>query len=77
MYVKYSALYCTRSITHLCNESVLFLFKGREIPLELTLERFNGAKIVYQPDYNNLDSTLAKAFVNKFVVEVVLYYFVI
>ena len=52
--------------------SFLFSFKGQEIPLEVTIEMLNGTKIVYQPDYNNLDSVLAKAFVNKFVAEVAL-----
>ena len=52
--------------------SFLFSFTGQEIPLEVTIEMLNGTKIVYQPDYNNLDSVLAKAFVNKFVAEVAL-----
>ena len=45
--------------------SFLFSFTGQEIPLEVTIEMLNGTKIVYQPDYNNLDSVLAKAFVKK------------
>ena len=52
--------------------SFLFSFTGQEIPLEVAIEMLNGTKIVYQPDYNNLDSVLAKAFVNKFVAEVAL-----
>ena len=52
--------------------SFLFSFTGQEIPLEVTIEMLNGTKIVYQPDYDNLDSILAKAFVNKFVAEVAL-----
>lgn len=52
--------------------SFLFSFTGQEIPLEVTIEMLNGTKIVYQPDYSNLDSVLAKAFVNKFVAEVAL-----
>ena len=52
--------------------SFLFSFTGQEIPLEVTIEMLNGTKIVYQPDYSNLDSVLVKAFVNKFVAEVAL-----
>ena len=52
--------------------SFLFSFTGQEIPLEVTIEMLNGTKIVYQPDYDNLDSILAKAFVNKIVAEVAL-----
>ena len=52
--------------------SFLFSFTGQEIPLEVAIEMLNGTKIVYQLDYNNLDSVLAKAFVNKFVAEVAL-----
>ena len=48
----------------------LFFFVGKFIPLEVTIDMLNGKKIVYQPDYLNLNSTLAKAFVNKFVLEV-------
>ena len=36
----------------------------------------SGTKIVYQPDYNNLNSVLAKALVNKFIAEVALYQYV-
>ena len=50
--------------------SFLFSFTGQEIPLEISIGMLNGTKIVYQPDYNNLDSVLAKALVNKFVAEV-------
>ena len=66
--------------------SFLFSFTGQEIPLEVTIEMLNGTKIVYQPDYDTLDSVLAKAFVNKFVAEVALcqwccllsnYYFIV
>ena len=52
--------------------SFLFSLTGQEIPLEVTIEMLNGTKIVYQPDYNNLDSVPAKALVNKFVAEVAL-----
>lgn len=48
----------------------LFFFVGKFIPLEVTIDMLNGKKIVYQPDYLNLNSTLAKAFVNQFVLEV-------
>ena len=33
----------------------------------------SGTKIVYQPDYNNMNSVLAIALVKKFVAEVALY----
>ena len=52
--------------------SFLFLFTGQEIPLEVAIETRNGTKIVYQPDYNNLDSVLAKTLVKKFVAQVAL-----
>lgn len=52
--------------------SFLFLFTGQEIPLEVAIETLNRRKIVYQPDYNNLDSVLAKTLVKKFVAQVAL-----
>lgn len=71
LYVLDSVLY-TMYFNVLAVMSFLFSFTGQEIPLEVTIEMLNGTKIVYQPDYNNLDSVLAKAFVNKFVAEVAL-----
>ena len=85
LYVLDSVLY-TMYFNVLAVMSFLFSFTGQEIPLEVTIEMLNGTKIVYQPDYNNLDSVLAKAFVNKFVAEVALcqwccllsnYYFIV
>ena len=52
---------------------LFFSFTGQEIPLEVTIEMLSGTKIVYQPDYNNMNSVLAIALVNKFVAEVALY----
>lgn len=52
--------------------SFLFLFTGQEVPLEVAIETLNGTKIVYQPDYNNLDSVLAKTLVKEFVAQVAL-----
>ena len=52
--------------------SFLFLFTGQEVPLEVAIETLNGTKIVYRPDYNNLDSVLAKALVKEFVAQVAL-----
>ena len=71
LFVMDLALY-TMYFNVLAVMSFLFSFTGQEIPLEVTIEMLNGTKIVYQPDYNNLDSVLAKAFVNKFVAEVAL-----
>ena len=50
-----------------------FSFTGQEIPLEVAIEMLSGTKIVYQPDYNDMNSVLAIALVNKFVAEVALY----
>ena len=71
LYVLDSVLY-TMYFNMLAVMSFLFSFTGQEIPVEVTIEMLNGTKIVYQPDYNNLDSVLAKAFVNKFAAEVAL-----
>ena len=71
LFVLDSVLY-TMYFNVLAVMSFLFSFTGQEIPLEVTIEMLNGTEIVYQPDYNNLDSVLAKAFVNKFVAEVAL-----
>ena len=71
LYVLASVLY-TMYFNGLAVMSFSFSFTGQKIPLEVTIEMLNGTKIVYQPDYNNLDSVLAKAFVNKFVAEVAL-----
>ena len=71
LYVLDSVLY-TMYFNVLAVMSFLFSFTGQEIPLEVTIEMVNGTKIVYQPDYNNLDNVLAKALVNKFVAEVAL-----
>ena len=71
LYVLDSVLY-TMYFNVLAVMSFLFSFTGQEIPLEVAIEMLNGTKIVYQPDYNNLESVLAKAFVNKFVAEVAL-----
>lgn len=71
-------LYVLNSVLHtlyfnvLAVMSFLFSFTGQDIPLEVTIEMLNGTKIVYQPDYNNLNSVLARTLVNKFVVEVAL-----
>ena len=71
LYVLDSVLY-TMCFNVLAVMSFLFSFTGQEIPLEIIIGMLNGTKIVYQPDYNNLDSVLAKALVNKFVAEVAL-----
>lgn len=71
LYVLDAVLY-TMCFNVLAVMSFLFSFTGQEIPLEIIIGMLNGTKIVYQPDYNNLDSVLAKALVNKFVAEVAL-----
>ena len=72
LYVPDSVLY-TMYFNVLAVMSFSFSFTGQKIPLEVTIEMLNGTKIVYQPDYNNLDNVLAKALVNKFVAEVALF----
>ena len=52
-----------KQLTDFC---VLKLFLGDEFQLLLTIAEENGVETVFQPDYENLNSEPAKAFVESF-----------